>query len=128
MLSKGNGSIRRGDFSAQTPFRRMTFRRTDFSSQVFSAHRLFVAQTFRRIVNYRMTLYRTFRRKLYFIVLITVVVNNIFRIVKMVMEYVVSSRGQNQLVYKGFIHRKERISGPKLIWKCADYYCWRRCC
>ena len=43
-------------------------------------------------------------------------VNNI------VMEYVVSSRGQKQLIYKGFIHVRERNYGPKIIWKCAEYY------
>ncbi|XP_042310873.1 zinc finger protein 496-like isoform X2 [Sceloporus undulatus] len=39
----------------------------------------------------------------------------------MSLQYVKSQKGRDQLLYKGYLHRKERASGGKVLWKCADH-------
>ncbi|KAJ7317198.1 hypothetical protein JRQ81_003360 [Phrynocephalus forsythii] len=40
---------------------------------------------------------------------------------KMSLQYIKSQKGRNQLLYKGYLHKKERKSGDKILWKCANY-------
>ncbi|XP_072377879.1 uncharacterized protein [Diabrotica undecimpunctata] len=39
----------------------------------------------------------------------------------MVLAFVKSQKGNNLLLYNGFLHKKERVVGEKTIWKCATY-------
>ncbi|XP_072384722.1 uncharacterized protein [Diabrotica undecimpunctata] len=39
----------------------------------------------------------------------------------MVLAFVKSQKGNNLLLYNGFLHKKERVIGEKTIWKCATY-------
>ncbi len=40
----------------------------------------------------------------------------------MPLHFVISQRGNQQLIYNGFVFRKERISLNKSIWKCIENY------
>ncbi|XP_053154682.1 uncharacterized protein LOC128345965 [Hemicordylus capensis] len=40
----------------------------------------------------------------------------------MPLQYVRSPKGRDQLLYKGYLHKKERVIGGKTLWKCADYH------
>ncbi|KAH0630372.1 hypothetical protein JD844_013336, partial [Phrynosoma platyrhinos] len=39
----------------------------------------------------------------------------------MSLQYVKNQKGRDQLLYKGYLHRKERASAGKVLWKCADH-------
>ncbi|XP_072844946.2 uncharacterized protein LOC110088025 isoform X1 [Pogona vitticeps] len=43
----------------------------------------------------------------------------------MSLQYIKSQKGRDQLLYKGYLHKKERTSGDKILWKCADYHKYR---
>ncbi|XP_061474963.1 zinc finger protein 394-like isoform X2 [Rhineura floridana] len=40
---------------------------------------------------------------------------------KMPLKYVKSQKCRDQLLHEGYLHKKERASGDKIFWKCADY-------
>lgn len=44
---------------------------------------------------------------------------------QMSLQYIKSQKGRAQLLYKGYLHKKERASGDKILWKCADYHKFR---
>ncbi|XP_008103698.2 uncharacterized protein LOC103277990 [Anolis carolinensis] len=39
----------------------------------------------------------------------------------MALQYVKNQKGRDQLLYKGYLHKKQRASAGKILWKCADY-------
>jgi len=39
----------------------------------------------------------------------------------MALMYVLSQKGKNLLVHNNFIHRKEKTTNEKIIWKCNEY-------
>ncbi|XP_044307857.1 uncharacterized protein LOC123034520 isoform X2 [Varanus komodoensis] len=43
----------------------------------------------------------------------------------MTLQYIKSQKGKDQLLYKGYLHKKERVSGGKILWKCAEYHKFR---
>nr|XP_060615250.1 uncharacterized protein LOC132765095 [Anolis sagrei ordinatus] len=39
----------------------------------------------------------------------------------MALEYVKNQKGREELLYKGYLHKKQRATAGKILWKCVDY-------